>query len=140
MYCEPKHSTGARDLLIIMWMQYNQNITKAYMHCMQNCAVCKEYYSENTKPNLMEIGNFLHEFWKSGEWKLLLPNNFVAAGNNHYESRIDEAHVATAHVGVDKTMQYLTAAYQSQSVSVLVRSFVASCDSSSKSCSGPSLR
>ena len=59
---------------------------------------------------------------------LLLPNNFVVAGNNSYECLIDEAHVATAHVGLDKTMQYLADGYQSQSASVLVRSFVVSCN------------
>lgn len=36
-------------------------------------------------------------------------------GKNYHEPLIDEAHTATAHDGVDYTMQYLTNRYQSQS-------------------------
>ena len=72
---------------------------------MQNCAVWKEFYSENIKPNLMKMGDFLHGFWNSAEWKLILPSDFVFAGKNYYEPLIDEAHVATGHGGVEKTMQ-----------------------------------
>ena len=76
----------------------------------------------------MKMADFLYGFWNSGEWKLILPSNFVFAGKNYYEPLIDKAHVATAHGRVEKTMQYLTDRYRSQSISALVQSFVASCD------------
>ena len=95
---------------------------------MQNCPVWKEFYCENTKPNLMMMGVLLYGLWKSGEWKLILLSSFVFAGENYYEPLIDEAHVATAHGGVEKTLQYVTDRYHSQSASALVQSFVASCD------------
>ena len=57
-----------------------------------------------------------------------MTSNFVFAGKNYHEPLIDEAHVAMAHGGVEKTMQYLTDRYQSQSLSALVQSFVASSD------------
>ena len=59
---------------------------------------------------------------------MILPSNFVFAGKNYYESVIDEAHVATANGGVEKTMQYLTDRDQSQLLSAIVQLFVASCD------------
>ena len=86
-------------------MQNNPDISKAYIYCMQNCPVWKEFYSENTKPNLMKMGDFLYEDWKSGESTLILLRNFVFGHKNYYEPRIDEAHVATAAAAVEKTMQ-----------------------------------
>ena len=105
---------------IVVWMQNNQDITKAYIHCMQNCPVWKEFYGEYTKPNLMNMADFVYGFWKSGEWKLILPRKFVFAGQNYYESWIEEAHIAIAHVRVEKTMQYQTDRHPLQSVSGLV--------------------
>ena len=35
----------SQDLQIIAWMQNNQDITKAYIHCMQNCPGWKEFHS-----------------------------------------------------------------------------------------------
>ena len=57
-----------QDLQIVAWMQNNHKITKAYIHCMQKCPVWMEFYSENTKVNLMKMGDFLYGFWNSGEW------------------------------------------------------------------------
>ena len=57
-----------------------------------------------------------------------MSSNVVFAGKNYNEPPIDEAHIVTAHGGVEETMQYLTDSYQSQSSSALVESFVASCD------------
>ena len=95
---------------------------------MKNWRVWKPFYSEKTKPSLMKMCNFLYGFWKSGEWKLILPSNFVFVGKNYYEPLIDEAHVATAYGGVEKTMQYLPNRYQSQSFSALAQALMASCD------------
>ena len=116
------------DLQIVACMQQNQDITKSYIHCVQNCPVWKQFNSENTKPNLIKLGDFLCGFCNSGEWKLILPSNFVFAGKNYDEPLIDEAHLATPHGRVEKTMQYLTDRYQSQSLSALVQSFMASCN------------
>ena len=55
-----------QDLPIVAWMQQNQDITKAYILCMQNCTVRKEFYSENTKVNLMKMGDILYGFGTLG--------------------------------------------------------------------------
>ena len=100
-----------QDLQIVALMQRNQDITKAYIYGVQNCLVWKEFYSENSKPNWMKMADFLYGFWNSGEWKLIMPSNFIFAGKNYYEPLIDEAHVATAHGRIEKIMQYLTDRY-----------------------------
>ena len=82
---------------------------------MQNCPVSKEFYSEHTKPTLIKMGDFFCRFCKSGKYKLILPRNFVYAGKNYCEQLIQEAHVAAAYGGVEKTIQTLTHRYQSQS-------------------------
>ena len=51
-----------QDLQIVAWMQQNQDITKGYIHCMQNCPVWKEFYTANTKPTLMKMRDFLYGF------------------------------------------------------------------------------
>ena len=117
-----------QDLHIVAWMQNKQDIIKAYIHCKQNCTVWKEFYCENTKPNLMKIGDSLYVFCKSGEWKLIFASNFIFAGKNYNKQLMDRAHVVTAYSGVEQTMQYPTDRYQSQSLSALLNSFVASCD------------
>ena len=57
-----------------------------------------------------------------------LAEQFVFADKTYYKSLINNAHVMTAHGRVEKTTQYLTHRYQSHSLSALVQSFVASCD------------
>ena len=101
-----------QDLPIIAQMQNTQEINKAYIHCMQNCAVRKDFYIKSTKPNLINMADFLHGFWNLVECKLILLSNFVFAGKNYYEHLIDEAHVATAHGGDENTMQYPIHRYQ----------------------------
>ena len=59
----------------------------------------------------MKIADSLYEFWKSGDWKLILPRNFVFAVKKYHKPVIDEAHVVTAHDGVENTMRYLTNRY-----------------------------
>ena len=109
-----------QDLQIVAWMQNKQDITKAYIHYVQNSPLWKGFYSENTKPNVMKMGDFLYGFRKSVECKLILPSNFILAGNNFYEPLIDEVHVVTVHGGIEKRMLYLRDRYQSQSLSALV--------------------
>ena len=50
---------------------------------MQNYAVWKQFYIENTKPNLMKLCDCLYGVWKTVEWKLILPRNFVFAGKDY---------------------------------------------------------
>ena len=68
-----------QDLQIVASMQNKNEITKAYTHCMQNCSLGKEFYCDNTKPNLIKMVDFLYVLWISEEWKLILADNFVYA-------------------------------------------------------------
>ena len=60
--------------------------------------------------------------------RLVLPSTFNAEGKNFLEIAIAEAHAATAHGGIEKTMKALTDKFECQSFSLLVREYVGSCD------------
>ena len=57
-----------------------------------------------------------------------LLRNFIFACKNYHELQIDEAHVVTAHDGVEHTMKYYSNRSQSQALSDLVQLFVANCN------------
>ena len=80
-----------------------------------------QFYSENIKPNLTKMCDFLYGFCKSREWKLILRNNVLFTSKNYYEPLSVEGHVGSAHGGVEKTMQYLTDSYQSDMKSDILR-------------------
>jgi len=65
---------------------------------------------------------------EKGEWRLVLPNTFDMNGKNYLEDAIKEAHDATAHSGVEKTLKWLTDKSICQPFSRLVKEYVASCD------------
>ena len=64
-----------------------------------------------------------------GEWRLVIPTTFAEVeGKNYLELLLQEAHEATAHGGIEKTMKYLTDRYMHQEFSRLVKEYVTSCD------------
>jgi len=65
---------------------------------------------------------------EKGEWRLVLPSTFNMNGKNYLEDAIKEAHDATAHGGVEKTLKWSTDKFICQPFSRLVKEYVASCD------------
>lgn len=57
-----------------------------------------------------------------------LAANFIFDFQNYYELLIDEGHVPTAHVAVEKCMSYLTNKHELLPSSALFHLFIASCD------------
>ena len=57
-----------------------------------------------------------------------MPSTFNAEGKNFLEIAIAEAHTATAHGGIKKTIKAITDKFECQSFSRLVRKYVGSCD------------
>jgi len=49
---------------------------------------------------------FLYKKNEKGEWSLGLPSTFDMNGKNYLEDAIKEAHDATAHGGVEKTLKW----------------------------------
>ena len=57
-----------------------------------------------------------------------MPSTFNAEGNNFLAIAIAEAHAATAHGGIENTIIALTAKFEYQFFSYLVKEFIGSCD------------
>ena len=62
------------------------------------------------------------------QWRLDLSSTCNAEGKKFLQFTIDKAHVATAHVGIGKTMKALTSKFECQSFSRLVKKYVGSCN------------
>ena len=58
---------------------------------------------------------------EKGEWRLVLPSMFDMNGKNYLEDAIKEAHDATAHGEVEKTLKGLTDKFIYQTFSRLVK-------------------
>ena len=59
---------------------------------------------------------------------MVLLKTFDMNGKNYVEDAIKEAHDATAHGGIEKTLKWLTDKYVCQPFSRLVKEYMASCD------------
>ena len=62
------------------------------------------------------------------QWRLVLPSTLNVEGKNLLAIAIAEAHVATSHHGIEKTINPLTDKFKCQSFSRLVREYVGRCD------------
>jgi len=65
---------------------------------------------------------------EKGEWRLVLPSTFDMNGKNYLEAAIKEAHDATAHRGVEKTLKWFPDKFICQPFARLSKKYVPSCD------------
>jgi len=118
---------GQLDLHVAAWLDQEEGLKEGYVACIKVCPVWKDIYAT---PNLTHHSirdGFLY-CRPDKQWKLVLPTSFVYNGKNFLEIAIQEAHDATAHGGVEKTMKTLTDKFMCQSFSTLVKDYVSSCD------------
>jgi len=66
------------------------------------------YNAPEGKNGVRKDNLFLYKKNEKGEWRLVLPSTFNMNGKNYLEDAIKEAHNATAHGGVEKTLKWLT--------------------------------
>jgi len=71
---------------------------------------------------------FLYKKNEKGEWRLVLLSTFDMNSKNYLEDAIKEAHDATAHGAVEKTLKWLPDKFICQPFSALVKQYMASCD------------
>ena len=71
---------------------------------------------------------FLYVHNLNKQWRLVLSSTFSVEGKNLLQIANAEAHAATVHVGIEKTIKALNDKFESQSFSSLVREYVGSCD------------
>ena len=103
---------------------------KAYQACIKVCPIWKDIYAvpEKSKKNMKDRNRFLYVQNLNKQWRLVLPSTFNAEGKNFLEIAITQAHAATAHGAIEKTMKARTDKFESQSFSRLVREYVGSCN------------
>ena len=71
---------------------------------------------------------FLHVPDLNKKWTLVLSSIFNWERKNFLEIAIAEAHVATTHGGIEKTIKAQTDKFECQSFSQLVNKYVGRCD------------
>ena len=103
---------------------------EGYQACIKICPIWKDMYAapEKSRKNMKHKNGFLYVQNLNRQRRLVLPSTFNAEANNFLEIAIAEAHVATAHSGIEKTMKALTDKFECQSFSCLIREYVGSCD------------
>ena len=105
---------------------------EAYVACIKVCPVWKDIYATpNPGHNSIQDG-FLY-CRPDKQWKLVLATSFDYNGNNFLEIAIQEAHDATAHGGIEKTMKALTDKFMCQSFLTLIKDYGNSCDTCQRS-------
>jgi len=64
------------------------------------------YNAPEWKKGVSKDNGFLYKKNEKGEWRLVLPSMFDMKPKNYLEDSIKEAHDATAHGGVEKTLNW----------------------------------
>ena len=103
---------------------------QAYQECIEACPIWKYVYAvpEKSKKNRKNRNGFLYLQNLNQKWRLVLPNTFNVEGKNILKIAIAEAHAATAHCGIEKTMKALCNKFECQFFSRLAREYVGSCN------------
>jgi len=65
----------------------------------------KLYNAPEGKKGVSKYNGFLYKKNEKGEWRLVLPSTFDMNSKNYLEHAIKDAHDATAHGGVEKTLK-----------------------------------
>ena len=103
---------------------------EAYQACLKVYPIWKDIYAapEKSRKNMKHRNGFRYVQNLNKQWRLVLPSTFNAKGKNLLEIAITEAHAATAHGRIEKTMKALTDKFAYLSFSRLVKEYVGSCN------------
>jgi len=121
------------DLYLFAHVDKDDKMRDAYIACIRICPMWSQIYNAREgKKGVSKDNGFLYKKNEKGEWRLVLLSMFDMNGKNYLEDAIKEAHDATAHGGVEKTLKWLTDKFICQPFSRLVKKYVASCDTSQR--------
>jgi len=117
------------DFYLVAHVDKDDRMRDAYIACIGICPMWSQLYNAPEGKEWVSTENgFLYKKNEKGEWRLVLPSTFNMKGKNYLEAAIKEAHDATAHGGIEKTLKWLTDKYICQPFSTLIKEYVASCD------------
>jgi len=94
------------DFYLVAHVDKDDRMRNAYIACIRICPMWSQLYNapEGNK-GVSKDNGFLYKKNEKGEWRLVLPSTFDMNGKNYLEDAIREAHDATAHGGVEKTLK-----------------------------------
>jgi len=117
------------DFHLVAHVDKDDRMRDAYIACIRICPMWNQFYNApQGKKGVSKDNGFLYKKNEKGEWRLVLPIMFDMNGKNYLEAAIKEAHNATAHGGVEKTLKWCTDKFLCQTFSRLVKEYVVSCD------------
>jgi len=97
------------DFHLVAHVDRDDRMRDAYIACIHICPIWSQL--NNTpqgKKGITKDNRFLYQKHERREWRLVLPSTFTLNGKNYVETAIKEAHYATVHGGVEKTLKWLT--------------------------------
>ena len=118
------------DFYLVAHIDKDDRMSGAYIVCIRICPMWSQlYYAPEGKKGVSKDNRFFNKKNEKGEWRLVLPSMFDMNSKNYLDNAIKEAHDATAHGGVEKTLKWLTDKFIYQPFLMLFKEYVASCDS-----------
>jgi len=88
-----------------------------YIVCIRICLMWSQLYNvPQGKKGVSKDNGFLYKKNERGAYRLVLARTFNLNSKNNLETAINEAHDATAHGGVEKTLKWLTDRFIYQSL------------------------
>jgi len=103
---------GAKDDLdfyLAAHVDKDDRMRNIYITCIRICPMWSQLYNApQGKKELSTDTGFLYKKKEKGEWRLVLASTFEMNGKKYLEAIIKQAHDATAHAGVEKTLKWWT--------------------------------
>jgi len=117
------------DFYLVAHVDKDDRMRDAYIACIRICPMWSQLYNApEGKKGVSKNNGFLYKKNEKGEWRLVLPSTYDMNGKNYLEDVIKEAHDATAHGGVEKTLKWLPDKFICQPFLRLIKEYIASCD------------
>jgi len=117
------------DFYLVAHVDKDDRMRDASIACIRICPMWSQlYHAPAGKKGVSKDNGFLYKKNEKGEWRLVLPSTFDMNGKNYLEDAIKEAHDATAHGAVEKSLKSLPNKYICQPFTRLVKEYVTGYD------------
>jgi len=117
------------DCYLVVKVDQGDRMRDAYIACIRICPMWSQLNNASEgKKGVSKDNGFLNNKNEKGEWRLVLPRMFDLNSKYYLKAGIKEAHDATVHNEVVKTLKWLTDKYICLPFSRVVKEYVASCN------------
>ena len=95
------------DFYLATQVSNDDRMRDAYIACIRICPIWSQRYNApQGKKGISKDNGYLYKKNEKGECRLVLPSTFNMNYSNWLQAAIKEAHDATAHGGVEKTLKW----------------------------------